>query len=106
MRKHCRPERGRISADRLFGAAFEPGEQFDIGRPLPVPDQLHLLRILAGKRGDGGLGQPRRHANAQCARDQLEQRPAAGFIERIEPAGELSRQRRLAKGREPDDNLA
>ena len=42
--------------------------------------------------GQRGLGEPRRDADAQRAGDQLEQRPAAGGIERVEPAADERRQ--------------
>ena len=35
MRQHRRPERRRIAARRFVGAAFEPGEQLDVGRRRP-----------------------------------------------------------------------
>ncbi len=97
VREHRRAERRRIAARRLVGAAFEPGEQLAIGRREPRPDQLDLLRVLAAERGDRGLGEPRRDADAQAAGDELEQRPAAGLVERVEPARELRRQLRLAE---------
>ena len=104
MRQHRRAERRRIAARRLLGAAFEPGEQLAIGRREAGPDQLDLLRILVGQRGDGGLGQPRRNADAQAAGDELDQRPAAGLVERIEPARQLLRQLRLAERGEGFDH--
>ena len=84
-------------ARRLFGAAFEPGKQLAIGRREAGPDQLDFLRVLVAERADGGLGEPRRDADAQAAGDELDQRPAPGLVERIEPARQLSRQLRLAE---------
>ena len=89
MRQHRRPERRRIAARRFFRAAFEPGEQIAIGRRKPGPDQLDLLRVLAAERRGRGLGEPRRDADAQSAGDELDQRPAPGLVERIEPARQL-----------------
>ena len=91
---------------RLVGAAFEPGEQLVIGRRQAGPDQLDLLRVLVAERGDRGLGEPRRNADAQGAGDELEQRPAPGLVEHVEPARELRRQLRLAERRERVDDLA
>ena len=104
MRQHRRPERRRIGARGLFACALEPGEQFAIGRREAGPQQLDVVRVLAAERADGGFGQPRRHADAQAAGDELEQRPAPGLVERIEPARQLLRQLRLAeRGQRFDD---
>ncbi len=58
VRQHRRPERRRITARRFFRAAFEPGEQVEIGRRQPRPQQFDVLRVGAGERRDRGLGQP------------------------------------------------
>ena len=84
-------------ARRLLGAAFEPGEQLAVGRREAGPEHLDLVGVLAAERGGRGLGEPRRDADAQAAGDQLEQRPAAGLVERVEPARELRGQLRLAE---------
>ena len=104
VREHDRAERRRIARDRLCGAAFDPGKQIEIGRREPRPDQFDLVRVLAAEGGDGGLRQPRRDADAQRAGDQLEQRPAAGRVERIEPARELRRQLGFAERGEREDD--
>ena len=70
VREHRGPERRRIAAGRLVGAAFEPGEQFGIGRLQPRPDQLDLLRVLVAERRGGGLGEPRGDADAQARRSR------------------------------------
>src|SRR5215218_8864943 len=72
-----------------FSATFEPGEQFAIGRRKAGPDQLDVMRVLVAERRGGGLGQPRRNANPHRAGDELQQSPAPGLVELIEPAGEL-----------------
>ena len=105
VRQHRRAERRRIAVDRLVGAALQPGEQLDIGRRKPGPEHLDLVGVLAAERGSRGLGEPRRDADAQAAGDQLEQRPAAGLVERIEPARELRRQLRLAERGERFDDV-
>ncbi len=97
MRQHRRPERRRIVARRLFDPAFEPGEQVAIGRREARPDQFDFLGFLAAQRRDGGFGKARRDADAQGAGNQLDQRPAPGLVECIEPARELSRQLRFAQ---------
>ncbi len=56
-------------------------------------------------RGDRGLGEPRRHADAQCAGHELEQRPTPGFVEPVEPRGEPGRQLRLAERGQGGDDL-
>ena len=104
MRQHRRAKRRRIAAFGLLGAAFEPGKKLAIGRHEAGPDQLDLVCIFVGQRGDGGLGQPRRNADAQAAGDELDQRPAAGLVERIEPTRQLLRQLGLAKRGEGFDD--
>ena len=104
MRQHRRPERRRIALAGLSRAAFEPGEQLDVGRREPGPEQLDLVRLLVAERGGRGLGEPRRDADAQAAGDELEQRPAAGLVERIEPARKLRRQLGLAERGEGFDD--
>ncbi len=54
---------------------------------------------------DRGLGEPRRHADAERAGDELQQRPAPGLVERVEPSRELCRQLRLAERCERGDDL-
>ena len=105
MRQHRRAERRRIAARRLLGAAFEPGEQLRVGRREAGPEQLDLLHVLVAERGGRGLGEPRRDADAQRAGDELEQRPAAGLVERVEPARELRRQLRLAERGDGRDHI-
>ena len=106
MRQHHRPERRRIAAFRLFRAAFEPGEQLDIGRRQAGPKQLDILRVGGTERGDRRLGESRRNADAQSAGDELDQRPAAGFVQRIEPARQPRRQLGLAEGGKGFDDFS
>ncbi len=105
MRQHHRAERRRIEIDRLVGAALQPREQIEIGRGEPGPHQLDLVRILVAERGGGGLGQPRRNADPHRAGDELQQRPAAGLVEFVEPARELFRQFGLAQCAQRGDDL-
>ena len=105
MREHRGPERRRIARHRHFRAAFQPGEQFLIGWRKAGPQNLNLVRLLVAERGGGGLGQPRRHADAQSAGHELEQRPAPGLVERIKPARQLRGKLRFAERRESFDHL-
>ncbi len=95
--EHYRAKRRRVGGGRFFRAALDPGEQIQIGRLLARPDQLDLVRILVAEGGDRGLRQPRRHADPQRPGHQLEQRPTAGLVERIEPARKLRRKLELAE---------
>ena len=106
MREHRRPERSRIPARRLAGAAFQPGKQFHIWNAQAAPDQLDLLRVLAAESGHRGLGQPGRDTDAQFASDELEQCPASCLIQLIEPARKLSRQRCFAERGQGAHNFA
>ena len=105
MRQHHRAERRRIEIDRLFGAAFQPREQIEIGRGEPGPHQFDLVRILVAERGGGGLGQPRRDPDPHRAGDEFQQRPAAGLVEFVEPARELLRQFGLAERAQRGDDF-
>src|SRR6185437_8596909 len=104
MREHWRPERRRIARRRLLRAAFEPGEQLGVGRRQPGPQQFDLVRLFLAKRGHGGLGEPRRYADAHRSRQNLQKRPAPGLVETVEPARDLRRQLRLAEGEECFDD--
>ena len=97
MRQHHRAEWRRIARFRPRLTPFDPGEQLDIGRLEAGPDQLDLVRILVAECRHRGLRQPRRHADAQRAGDELEQSPAAGLVEQIEPVSEPPRQLGLAE---------
>jgi hypothetical protein len=105
MRQHRGSERRRIAARWLVGAAFEPGEQLAVGRRETGPEELDLLHVFVAERSGRGLGEPRRHADAQRAGDKLEQRPAPGLVELIEPARELRGQLRLAEHRDRRDHV-
>src|SRR5581483_12025687 len=88
----------------LVGAAVQPGEQVAVRWREPRPQHFDVMQVLLAKRRDGGLGEPRRDADAQSAGDELDERPAAGFIECIEPPGELCRQLCLTEpGQRLDD---
>ena len=86
-----RAERRRIDADaasrRGLRARRTARRKAARGRARPARSR----RLLVAERGDRGLGEPRRDADAQAAGDELEQRPAAGLVERVEPARELRR---------------
>ena len=68
MRQHHRAERRGIAIDRLFAAAFQPGEQIEIGRRQPRPDQFDVVRVLVAERGGRGLRQPRRNRRSASRR--------------------------------------
>src|SRR5205814_5806137 len=70
----------------------------------PGPDELDLLRLTATERRCRGLGKPRRYPDAQPAGHKLEQRPAAGLVELIEPARELAWKLGLAELRKRFDD--
>ena len=70
-------------------AAFEPSEQRPVGRREAVPDLLDAIELDAAPFGERGLGEPRRDADPQRAGDELQQRPAAGRVERVEPRREM-----------------
>ena len=103
--QHHGMERRRIDVHRLLGAAFDPGEQLGVGRREAGPHQFHLVRRLVAERRDRGLGKPRRHADAQRAGDEFQQRPAPGLVERIEPGGELRGQFGFAERGERGDDV-
>ena len=71
MGEHRRPERGGVAARRLVAAAFQPGEQVEIGRGEAWPDQLELVRVLIPKGCGRGLGKPRRDADPHRAGEEL-----------------------------------
>ena len=105
MRQHHGAERRGIAIDGLLAAAFQPGEQVEIGRAKPGPDQLDLMRVLVAERRGCGFCQTRGHTDAKRAGDQLQQRPAAGLIELVEPAFELLRHLGLAERAQRGDDL-
>ena len=64
----------------------QPVEQGTVGRREAVPDLLDFGDGLVADIGHGLLGQTGRHTDTQCAGQQLEQGPASGRIELVEPA--------------------
>ena len=79
---------GRSDEVRPFRVAGEPGEQIGVGRLDGVPHFLDLPDRRIEGLGQRHPGEPRRDADAQAAGDQLEQRPAAGRVQPVEPAGD------------------
>ena len=67
-----------------------------------MPDLLDLGRVDPAIVGERHLGEAGRDADAQPAGDQLEQRPATGGVQRVQPAGDHAGQggfaRRLKRG--------
>src|SRR5205085_7858709 len=54
-----------------------------------VPDFLDAVELNAAPFGERGLREPRRDADPHRAGHQLEQRPAAGCVEPVEPWREM-----------------
>ena len=92
VREHRRAERRRIAALGPLASSLDPGEQPGIGRLQAVPDLLHRVRLVAAERAHRGLGEPRRNADAQVAGHELEECPAPGLVEGVEPVREMARQ--------------
>src|SRR5205807_4856088 len=67
----------------------QPTEQRQVGRREAVPDLLDPVELDAAPVGERSLGEPRRDADPQRTGDQLQQRPAAGRVERVEPRREM-----------------
>ena len=66
MREHDGMERHRVLAEGLGAAAFEPGEEVEIGRRLRVPDLFDLANAHAAELGQHMLHRVRGHADAQA----------------------------------------
>ena len=77
MGQHHRAERHGIARLGLGAAALHPGEEVLVGRGEPWPEKLDIVGRPVAQRGDGGLGEARRGADAHRAGDELEERPAA-----------------------------
>ena len=60
---------------------------------------------MLAELSDSRLGKPGRDADPQLPGDQLDERPAPGFVESVHPAGNPSRQVALARGGESLDHL-
>ncbi len=70
-----------------------------------MPERFDRVELLARPFGQRGLGQPRRDADAQAAGDELQQRPAPGRIEPVEPALEDEAGIRARRCRKLGDDL-
>ena len=88
MRQHQRAEGRRGPDFGPWASAGKPGEQLGIRRAKPVPDLLDVGQRHFRPFGERGLGEPRRDADAERSGEELEQRPALGGIEPIEPMGQ------------------
>ena len=91
LSQHQRREGRQIADVRRRLTALEPIEQRLIGRRQPVPDLLDMIDRDAAPFGERGLGEPRRDADPQAAGDELQQCPAPGRVERVEPRFEQAR---------------
>ena len=85
VRQHQRPEHRRVRDIRLRRTPLQPGEQRLVGRGEAVPHLFHVIHLEARHIGHRRLGEPRRDTDAHGARQQLQQRPPPGRIQRIEP---------------------
>ena len=63
MRQHGRTKRCRIVARWFLSAAFQPGEQFGVGRRKAGPEEFDLLHVLVAECGSRGLCKPCRDAD-------------------------------------------
>ena len=91
--QHGRQEGAACVAAGPRRSLQQPVEQRPIGRVQSVPDLLDGIDRLVADIGCRLLGQPRRDADAQGAGQELQQRPAAGRIQRVQPV--LEDRRRL-----------
>ena len=105
MGEHEGPEDRAAGEVRPVRAAGEPGEQVGIGRFDSVPHFLDLPDRRIERQGQRHPGEPRRHADAQAAGDQLEQRPAPCCVEPVEPAGDQAAHLRPAGAAQGLDDI-
>ena len=96
MGQHGRAEGRGIVGDGAGLAALHPGEKIEIGRLEAMPDLFDIIGIEPAHGGHRRLGEARGDADAQAPGDELQQGPAARLVQRIEPEGELQRQRAFA----------
>ncbi len=104
--QHWRQEGAAHVALGLGRAGQQPIEQRAIRGAQPMPDLLDLVDRLVADIGGGLLGKPRRHADAERAGQQFEQRPPAGRVECIEPALEDRRGLQLGGALQGFDDFA
>src|SRR5207249_7350472 len=71
----------------------------------PVPDLLDAIDLDAAPLGEGGLGETGRNPDPQAAGDELQQCPAPGRVERVEPWLEQERHPAAARFFQPLDDL-
>ena len=86
VREHERPEGGDVLRGRLRAAA-DPREQLGVGRRDAVPDLLDRLDFDPETLRERRLRQPRRDADAQRPRRELEQRIARLRVEPVHQFG-------------------
>ena len=105
--EHGRAEDGRIRRIGALAPALEPGEQIGIGRRKPVPDLLDIVcrDAIIREFRERDLGDARGDADAQRARDELEDGEAHRRIRRKQPARDDAGQFRLRVARQRLDHL-
>ena len=67
-----------------------------VGRGEAVPDLLDVVGGATADLGHRRLGEAGGDADAQRTGDELQQRPAAGLVEPVEPSGDEGRQAEFA----------
>ena len=105
MREHEGPKMRGVRQIGRRAAACGPAEQFGIGRGQRVPIFLNLLDCDIKRLRKGGLGQPRRYADAHAASRQLDQRIAALGVHPVEQAGQFLGRSSAGEGREARHHL-
>ncbi len=104
--QHRRQEGAAHIALGLGRAGQQPIEQRAIRGAQPMPNLLDFVDRMVADIGGGLLGQTRRHADAERPGQQLQQRPPAGGVERIEPALQDRRGLHLGRPLQGLDDLA
>ena len=103
--EHRRAERRGVEGGGALPPPLDPGEQAEIRRLQPVPDLLHRIGLVAAERPHRRLGEAGGDAHAKRPGYELQQRPAPGLVEGIEPAGDMGRQVGFLHGGEGLDHF-
>jgi hypothetical protein len=103
--QHQRAESRQLGDVRRRGPPLQPIEQFAIRRREAVPDLLDPIEFDPAPFRKRSLREPRRDPDPQRAGDQLQQGPAAGRVERVEPRCEMSADLSPARTLQSGDDL-